>query len=132
MNGDSAEKLVQALQYCFPGQRKTFIFGASSDHPIHDMLRVVLPVSEQVFMVASRHPRAATPAQLATAAAGLGGRVMPMSDVSAALSQALVEAGQAGLVCVTGSLFLVADVREVWLQQNGLPLPPIDPMVIST
>ena len=34
MNGDSAEKLVEALTHYFPGRKLRFIFGASSDHPV--------------------------------------------------------------------------------------------------
>jgi dihydrofolate synthase/folylpolyglutamate synthase len=132
MNGDSAEKLVQALNHCFPTQEKIFIFGASADHPVHDMLEALAPIADQVLMVASRHPRAETPENLANAAAWLGGKIVPVSSVSAALERALDDADQNGLICVTGSLFLVADVREIWLQRNGLPLPPIDPMVVST
>jgi hypothetical protein len=39
----------------------------------------------------------------------------------------LAEAAPEDLILATGSLFLVADVREAWLQINGLPLPPRDP-----
>ncbi len=131
MNGDSASKLVKALTKNFPNHKKTFIFGASNDHPIRDMLEELLPIADQIYAVAARHPRAETPENLATIVAEMGGQVEPVSTVSAALDQALAQADQAGLICVTGSLFLVADAREAWLRRNGLPLPPIDPIVIS-
>jgi dihydrofolate synthase/folylpolyglutamate synthase len=117
--------LVQALNHCFPSKKKMFIFGASNDHSLGDMLEVLLPVSDPMFMVASRHPRAETPERLAAMAEEMGGRTMPVSGISIALERAIAEASQDGLICVTGSLFLVADAREVWLQRNGLPLPPI-------
>jgi dihydrofolate synthase/folylpolyglutamate synthase len=132
MNGDSATKLVQALDHCFPDQKKTFIFGASADHPVGDMLAVLVPAAERLYMAASPHPRAAKPEKLAALAANLGGRVGPIAEVPVTLERALAEVGQEGLICVTGSLFLVADVREIWLKRNGLPLPPIDPMIVST
>lgn len=132
MNGDSATKLVTALDHCFPDQKKIFIFGASADHPIRDMLAVLVPAAAQLYMTASDHPRAANPEQLAALAADLGGRTEPTTTVAAALDRALADVGQDGLICVTGSLFLVADVREIWLKQKGLPLPPIDPMIVST
>ena len=132
MNGDSAEKLMTALNHCFPGLKKTFIFGASADHPVRDMLAALMPEAEQILMVASRHPRAAIPQKLAEVAISLGGRVTPMANVESALEQALAETGRDGLICVTGSLFLVADIREIWLRRNGQLLPPIDPLVVST
>jgi dihydrofolate synthase/folylpolyglutamate synthase len=132
MNGDSAEKLVAALNHCFPGLKKTFIFGASADHPVQDMLDVLVPEAEKILTVASRHPRAAISRQLAEIATALGARATAMASVDAALKQAFTEVGRDGLICVTGSLFLVADIREIWLKRNGQLLPPIDPLVVST
>jgi dihydrofolate synthase/folylpolyglutamate synthase len=131
MNGDSAEKLVQSLRRYFPGRRKTFIFGVSSDHPVDHMLAVLLPVSDQTLVTASRHHRAERPENLAAMAAERGYQVTMTPDVSSALDKALNEAGQEDLICVTGSLFLVADAREAWLRRCGLPLPPIDPLILS-
>jgi dihydrofolate synthase/folylpolyglutamate synthase len=131
MNGDSTQKLVQALNHYFPAEKRIFIFGGSNDHPIRDMLAVLLPVADQMYMAASYHPRAETPERLAAMAKEMGGRTVHVPDLSIALERAIAEAGQEGLVCVTGSLFLVADARQVWLQRSGLPLPPIDPAVIS-
>lgn len=131
MNGASAEKLVQALNDYFPGRKKIFIFGASNDHPILDMLKVLSPVADRMLAVASRHPRAESPQRLASLAATIGYELTAMPDMPTALERALTEAGLEDLICVTGSLFLVADAREAWLRRNGLPLPPIDPMIIS-
>lgn len=131
MNGDSAEKLIQALRHHFPERPITFIFGASSDHPIRDMLNVLLPHTARMFTVASRHPRAAKAESLAALAAELGYPAVPLPDVPAALERALAEAELDDLICVTGSLFLVADARETWLRYQGLPLPAIDPVVVS-
>jgi dihydrofolate synthase/folylpolyglutamate synthase len=131
MNGDSAEKLVRALDQYFPDHKPVIIFGASNDHPMRDMLEVLLPVADQVIMAASRHPRAESAGNLAGIARTKGFEVGQMPDVPAALEQALLEAGHRGLVCATGSLFLVADIREAWLRRQGDPLPPIDPIVLS-
>lgn len=131
MNGDSAEKLIQALQSYFPGYSLTFIFGASHDHPISDMLAVLLPQATRMFTVASRHPRAEKPERLAMLAADLGYSVNPLPNASTALTEALAGAGPQEVICVAGSLFLVADAREEWLRRQGLPLPPLDPIIVS-
>jgi dihydrofolate synthase/folylpolyglutamate synthase len=131
MNGDSAEKLVQTLTNYFPDQKKLIIFGASNDHPIHDMLEVLLPFSDQMFMVAARHPRAEVPEKLAGLARQMGYQIWTMPDITSALDSALAKVDHEGIVCITGSLFLVADAREAWIRRNSLPLPPIDPLVLS-
>lgn len=130
MNGDSAEKLVQALNHYFPGRKVTLIFGASHDHPATDMLKILLPASDQIFVTASRHSRAEKPENLAAMAAAMGYEVTPVPEVPLVLEQALASTGQDDVICAVGSLFLVADVREAWLRRNGLDLPPIDPQII--
>ncbi len=132
MNGDSADKLARALKKCFGRETATFIFGASADHPIYDMLHVFLPMSERLIVTAAHHPRAARPEALVQTATELGGQVSAASDGAAALEMALENAAPDDLICVAGSLFLVADVREAWMKKMHLPLPPIDPMVVST
>jgi dihydrofolate synthase/folylpolyglutamate synthase len=132
MNGDSAKKLVETLNDYFPDRKKLVIFGASSDHPIRDMLKVLLEAADRMFAVAARHPRAEASEQLAALVAEMGGQVTPMSNMPIALETALAETGQDDVICVTGSLFLVADAREAWMRRNGLPLPPLDPMIISS
>jgi folylpolyglutamate synthase/dihydropteroate synthase len=61
----------------------------------------------------------------------MGYQVEAMPGVQPALEAALAAAGPEDLVCATGSLFLVADIREAWLRRNGLPLPPVDPLITS-
>ncbi|MCB9077326.1 MAG: bifunctional folylpolyglutamate synthase/dihydrofolate synthase [Anaerolineaceae bacterium] len=127
MNGDSAEKLAGALAHYFGHRPITFIFGASHDHAVVDMLKVLLPLSERMIMTASAHRRAELPEHLVAMAGELGYTVDSASDPALALDQALAAATEDTLICVAGSLFLVAEVRETWLRRNGLPLPPLDP-----
>ncbi|MCB0213559.1 MAG: bifunctional folylpolyglutamate synthase/dihydrofolate synthase [Anaerolineae bacterium] len=127
MNGDSAEKLVDALAHYFDNQPVMFIFGASHDHEIKDMLKTLLPVAAQMFVTASLHRRAESPENLATVAGGLGYTVETVPDPVSALEKALAGASEETVICVTGSLFLVAEVREAWLRSSGQRLPTIDP-----
>lgn len=126
-NGDSASKLRAAIQDFFPGHRVILIFGASSDHPYGDVLHELLPIADRTIVTRSRHPRAADPEILGQTAAGLGFQSSIIPDVPEALGVILGNADANDLICVTGSIFTVADAREAWYKRNGLPLPPIDP-----
>jgi dihydrofolate synthase/folylpolyglutamate synthase len=128
-NGDSAGKLRMALQDFFPGHHVTLIFGASGDHPYADALRELLPLAHGIFITRSRHPRAAAPEALAQTVADLGYRASIIANVPDALNAALESAGPNDLICVTGSIFTVADAREAWCKRNGHTLPPLDPEV---
>ncbi|MBN1992991.1 MAG: bifunctional folylpolyglutamate synthase/dihydrofolate synthase [Anaerolineae bacterium] len=129
MNGDSAENLRRALTEYLPGREVTFIIGATADHEYTALLKILLPLARQVFITQSRHPRAAAPSVLAGVAASLGYQTTIEAPVERALAAALEAAHSRDVVCVTGSLFCVAQAREAWLRRHNLPLPPIDPVV---
>jgi len=129
MNGDSAEILCHTLQEYLPGRDLTLIIGVSGDHEYRALLKALLPAAQRVFLTRSRHPRAAAPETLAAAAADLGFQVATQPTLSAALNAALDTARPRDVICVTGSLFCVADARETWFCHHNLPLPPIDPVI---
>jgi len=128
-NGDSANKLRRAFLDFFPGHRIILVFGASADHPFDDALHELLPAADHVFVTSSRHPRAAAPEVLSQTVAELGYEASIVSDVPRALDAALKNAAPNDLVCITGSIFTVADAREAWSRRNNLPLPPLDPEI---
>jgi dihydrofolate synthase/folylpolyglutamate synthase len=128
-NGDSANKLRAALQDFFPGRRVILVFGASADHPFADALHELLPMAHQVVVTRSRHPRAAAPETLAQTVDSLGYHASAAPDVPRALESVLANAEANDLICVTGSIFTVADAREAWHKRQGLPLPPLDPEI---
>jgi dihydrofolate synthase/folylpolyglutamate synthase len=126
-NGDSANKLHTALGDFFPGHHVTLVFGASGHHPFVDALRELLPGTERVFVTRSRHPRAAAPEDLSRTVEELGYRATRVSNVPNAIERAIESASPNDLICITGSIFTVADAREAWCKRKGLPLPPVDP-----
>ncbi len=129
-NGDSANKLRLALEELFPGRGIVLVFGASGDHPFDHSLRELLPIANRAFVTRSQHPRAADPQVLADTAAqlGFGERVSVAPTVAEAVTTALGQAGPEDVICVTGSIFTVAEARADWFTRTGQPLPPTDPV----
>ena len=119
-NRDSAMRLRQTLETCFPGKPAVLIFGASEDKDIAGMLEELAPVTSRVIFTRSYHPRAIEPDKLLemVAAYGLPAQVAPA--VEEALSEALRQAGGDGLVLATGSLFVAAGVRQCWYNQYAV------------
>jgi len=126
-NGDSANKLQTSLRDFFPGRRVILVFGASSDHPFNDSLAELLPISCKVIITRSRHQRAAAPEILARTVSELGYSASSTDNVPEAIEAALEHAHSKDLICISGSIFTVADAREFWFRHNHLPLPQIDP-----
>lgn len=145
-NADSAHKLRAALVEWFPGacthgvnplgRRTVLVFGASSDKDIAGMLETfLLPDSaaglagvDKVIVTQSGHPRSASPAGLADQVRHLNPGV-PISvhdTVDGALTEALAWATPHDLICITGSIFVVAQARRAWAGRYPSTFGPAD------
>lgn len=114
-NPHAIAQMASALRKFFPCERMLLIYGASADKDIPSMLDILLPLSEIVIMTQTRHPRAASPHKLAeiTSTRMRSGQLLGVTqNVAEAVRRALELARPADLICATGSVFLVGEVRE--------------------
>ncbi len=126
-NPYSAKALVDSLETWFPGTRWLLIYGASNDKDIQGMLEALLPHSEYVIVTRSYHPRAAAPYNLADLCAEIGHGAEIAVDPTKAFAQACAHLERGMGIIATGSIFLVADIREAWSNENGdIALPKGD------
>ncbi len=118
-NGESAGRLRDALCDLFPHRRLFLIFGASSDKDITGMFAQLLPITHHLITVQAVHPRALEPEELAdqAQAAGFAGAIEAIASVGAAVERTCNLADPEDLICVTGSLFVIGEVRDIC----GLP-----------
>jgi dihydrofolate synthase/folylpolyglutamate synthase len=124
-NDDSMQKLRAALAELFPHKKLTLIVGMSGDKDIDGMLDAILPAADHILVTQAHHPRAADSQQLVQAIEERDRRAQ-IVPIDAALQQALSIAQRDDLVCATGSLFVVAELRAAWFRQECHPLPPSD------
>jgi dihydrofolate synthase/folylpolyglutamate synthase len=124
-NGDSAHKLSESLDQLFPGRRRVLVLGVTHGHSFEHIKAELLPTAGALVLTRSRHPRALTDLEaLAARAEPLLRRdagqapLMIADDAPEALQRARELAGPDDLICVTGSLFVVAAAREAL----GIPL----------
>lgn len=108
-NGYSVEKLAQALRATFNYDRITVVCGMSGDKDLGAIVEKLLTLEGTYVATRADHPRAAAPEKVAAEFARRGMRVRMAGSVAAALDSALQQAGERDLVCVTGSLFIVAE-----------------------
>jgi dihydrofolate synthase/folylpolyglutamate synthase len=127
-NGDSARKLMAALQALGGYQDLIIVLGGSADHLTPDLMGALLSGAARAIATQASHPRSATPAWIQAQAAELGFQIEVSDTVAQALDLALATAGPHDLVCCTGSLFVAGDAREAWFARRGLPIPPRDPV----
>lgn len=125
-NADSAGKLKAALEELFTYRHLILIFGASTDKDIEGMMRELFPLAHQVIVTQARHARATDSCVLQQKALTLRREVMVSDSVDGALSLALETAGPQDLICVTGSIFVVAEAREARSKKQGSEMPERD------
>ena len=128
-NPDSAQRLKQSLEHyfrlsalkdklrCF--DRTILVIGVSCDKDIAGIASELAPLFDKVIATRSRHPRAMALPLLKAEFRRHGVEAQAVEAVSEALSLALAQAGAGDLICIAGSLFVVAEAIE---QANRLCL----------
>jgi len=111
-NRDSARRFRQALTDYFSCQHALFIIGVSADKDVRGLAEELTPAAAGVIATQAQHPRAMPPERIADAFAGLGVATEVVKTVGEALKQAVAVVGEQGVICLVGSLFIVAEGRE--------------------
>jgi dihydrofolate synthase/folylpolyglutamate synthase len=117
-NRYSALRLRQALDDYFPGLPVVMLFGASEDKDIEGMYQELLPRVRRVITTQSIHPRAIDAGELVELAHRFGRSARAVTPIEDAFDLAMQEAGQEAVVLVTGSVFVVAAIRDIFYKQH--------------
>lgn len=111
-NVDSTVRMVAALRAIAGSRPVTVVLGIGRDKDIAGIVRALAPLQPQIVATASHNPRAAEPEQIAQAAQLAGLDVVTAPSVAEALETLLESAPAEMVICVTGSLYTVAEARE--------------------
>jgi dihydrofolate synthase / folylpolyglutamate synthase len=111
-NQDSAAKLSHAVEHYLRFKKAVLVIGSSSDKDISGIAEAMAPIADKVIATRSRNPRAMQPERIVTEFERLKIPSEIIGDVPTAIDKAINLAGKGGLVCVTGSLFVVAEALE--------------------
>jgi dihydrofolate synthase/folylpolyglutamate synthase len=114
-NADGMETLVESLREEYPTTRWLLLLGVMGDKNVERMIEHLAPVVKGVVTTAVDNKRAVPAVELADRVA----KVLPDVPVLAAdnveygLDMARADAGGEGAVLVTGSIYLVGEVRNL-------------------
>jgi len=111
-NVDSIRRLKQSLKQYFDFDRVILIIGLSADKDLGGVVSELVSFFDRVIVTRSIHPRAMATAPIVAEFARNGVQAEETDDISIALPRALKLAGDRDLICVTGSLFVVAGAIE--------------------
>jgi dihydrofolate synthase/folylpolyglutamate synthase len=108
-NPAGAWALRSALSETFPSRELTMVFAAMRDKAVQEMAGILFPIAEQVVVTQVNNPRAATMDELLQAGSRTGATMFAEDTVRAALARARDVSKAAGVIVVTGSIFLVGE-----------------------
>jgi dihydrofolate synthase/folylpolyglutamate synthase len=113
-NGESIKCMMKAIAAHVPGESMVVVFGCAADKDIDGMLKEVGAAADKViFTRVPGNTRAADPKDLARKLAESGKMSQVADDVAHALTLAKKAVGREDLICVTGSLYLVAEAKKL-------------------
>jgi dihydrofolate synthase/folylpolyglutamate synthase len=111
-NVASIKRLVDNIKGYFAHKRIFLVFGTSCDKDIPGIINELVPLSPQVIVTRAAHSRAAPLSTLVAEFSKQGIELEIRETVTEAISRALSLADRTDLICVTGSLFVVAEALD--------------------
>lgn len=120
-NPHAAEALASTLQELCAGRKIHLLVGMSSDKSVEEFVRRLSGLAASLTCTKSRHPRALPAATLAKRLGGGVADLHVMSDPADAYTYLINAVAADDVVVVTGSLFLVGQLRAAIRQSHVRP-----------
>ncbi len=111
-NEEGVTALRKSLEDHFKDRKIIFITGVLADKNYQAMMDTLLPIAERFYTVTPDNPRALPAEKLAGYIRDQHVAAMVCSTVETALSEAIKSTGSDGIICVTGSLYYMGNVRR--------------------
>ena len=112
-NRASMQALVKTLVEMYPTRRRLLIFGASQDKDVAGMFAEITGHFEHIFLTQSSHStRRFPPQELRQVCPLPDEKVSVVEDCKDAWEQCMCMASSGDVICITGSLYLAAELRR--------------------
>ena len=123
-NWESARALASTLREEFRPRRRLLIFAATRDKDVAGLLRLLIPEFDTIsFTKYIDNPRGVPPAELQSFVRSVSNREVHLAaDPPSAWRLAQRWANPDDLIAITGSFFLVAELRDLILDDEALLL----------
>ncbi|MDN5347264.1 MAG: dihydrofolate synthase / folylpolyglutamate synthase [Clostridia bacterium] len=115
-NYDGALTLRRALEDLFTWRRLVLVLSMLADKEREKVMQLLAPLADAVIVTKPPNPRAGNWQDLAVIARRWVADVEIEEKLPRALNLAFSKAGPKDLICITGSLYMVADARELLLK----------------
>jgi dihydrofolate synthase/folylpolyglutamate synthase len=116
-NPSAARELATFLEENFAGRKIWLIYGALRDKAVDEVAGLLFPLAAEVILTEARTSRAISATQLAEIAGHHAAKSSIIPNAEEAFERALVLASPGDAVFITGSLYLVGQLRQYWKQR---------------
>ena len=116
-NPGAARELAAFWEENFADRKILLLYGALRDKAVDEIAGVLFPHAAEVVFTEPRTSRAISASQLSEIAAHHAARSSVIADAEQALDYLLSKAAPQDAVFVTGSLYLVGQLRHYWKQR---------------
>jgi dihydrofolate synthase/folylpolyglutamate synthase len=113
-NPSAARELAAFLAETLRGRKLIVIFGALRDKAVDEIAGIFFPHASEVIFTQPNTSRSISASQLAEIAGHHAARYKIIPDVEKALESAMAQAASDDVICITGSLYLVGELRHHW------------------
>ena len=123
-NPAASDTLATYLRDHHAGRSIALVFAAMKDKPIPRMLEVLSPLAGKIIVTRLPVARGESPSVLYEMATRIHPRVARADRIEDALEAGRRAAGPGGLCVVSGSLYLVGEIKRIGIGVPDLPLSP--------
>lgn len=109
---------ADSLKQHFHEKKIVFLLGIMADKDIEDMLSVILPLSQEFITVTPDNPRAMSAVELKEILIKKGAKARACGSIAEGVDAARKTAGEGGIVCAIGSLYMVGDIKAYISKMN--------------
>ena len=113
-NPQGIEAVAESLKRYFENRKIVFVLGVNADKDVASMIKPIVEIADTVISVRSDNPRAMDENTLAKNLRAAGVQATPFSTIDEGVNYAIELAGEDGVVCSIGSLYLSGDVRKAY------------------
>jgi dihydrofolate synthase/folylpolyglutamate synthase len=117
-NPAAARELASFWRENFAKRNIWLIYGAMRDKAVDEVAGLLFPMASEVILTQPRTSRAISAAQLAEIAGHHANRFSVIADAEEAVMNSLSGAAASDAIFITGSLYLVGQVRHYWKNRS--------------
>ncbi len=117
-NPGAARELARFLEENFADRKVYLIFGAMRDKAVDEVAGLLFPQAHEVIFTQPGTPRAVSATQLAEMAGDHAAKFSILQNAEEALESVLAKARPEDAIFITGSLYLVGELRHAWKERR--------------